>query len=229
MSSEFGEAECRVFLPISAISYTIFALLMTYCVLTIALCISGKRKSQENKIWFVQAYYAEYFGKESQKDIQPAQYGYYSPTYPRHFQPHLAPGVPPMMYGPDNDTPPNHVSPFQVDPFMLPYPDRGSVTNQKIPPQHQVLVHQQAVAEIDTNKSSLQPALAEQPTPTPEAPIIQLPQHTHLPPNSPEAQMNIAQLKSRVDLLTREMQRMERQFSPPPTYNTTPSVYSSVV
>ncbi|KAF9255034.1 hypothetical protein L218DRAFT_1009011 [Marasmius fiardii PR-910] len=191
----------------------------------------GKRKSRENKVWLVQAYYAEYFRKKPQRDIQPVQYGYYTPTYPHYFQPHVAPGVPPMMYAPNTETLPNYVSPFQVDPFILPSADPGSTTNKKSSPQHQVLTHRQAIVEMlttDANNLSLQPGLAEQPTFTSGAPIIQLPHYTFFPPNSPEAQMNIAELNSRVDMLTREVRRMERQLSPL-TYNTTPSIFNSAV
>ncbi|KAG7091673.1 hypothetical protein E1B28_010692 [Marasmius oreades] len=96
-----ASAACPEFPPISGISYTIFALLMAYCILTIILCIVGKVKSHDHKVWLVQAYYAEYFGKEPPRPVfQPApQYLYYGD--PNQFQQQAGtPGVPPMVYVP---------------------------------------------------------------------------------------------------------------------------------
>ncbi|KAF9254181.1 hypothetical protein L218DRAFT_951607 [Marasmius fiardii PR-910] len=229
----YGRVACREFVPLSAISYTIFALLMSYCVLTIVLCIIGRIKS---RVWLVQAYYAEYFQKEPERIAQPAQpvqYAYYIPNYPNHFHPQAGPGAPPALY--------TGVSPFQTDPFALPSADLESKTSMvnheksKFSPQ-QRLVHQQPVGENtlsssaelrgqisglrsaesgtltpDSSNLSLQPASTDQPISTPTVPISQVHQHT-LPSNPQEAQMHIAELTSRVNMLTRELQRMGRPF-----------------
>ncbi|KAF9256787.1 hypothetical protein L218DRAFT_949689 [Marasmius fiardii PR-910] len=160
--------------------------------------------------------------------VQPVQYAYYIPNHPSYFQPQASLGVPP------------------VDPFILPSAHSEPTTNivnqgREKSSLQRLLVHQQPVERntspaqlpsqtlgLDSppsNHSPPQLGLVEQPAPAASmAPISQITQQMPSPPpNSQEAQMHIAELTSRVDMLTRELQRMGRSFSPPPTYHSIPT------